>query len=396
MATAGWTTEVTGRPVVATGAHLVGDGDRTRFLLTVTRAVQVSAFTLANPYRVIIDLPEVEFRLDPVGGQRGYGLVTAYRYGLLAPRKSRIVLDTVGPVQVAKVETMAGGAGRHALLSIELVRVDPTRLEVAPEPPTKTAPDDLKPSSIDEALPRSARLKPKPVIVIDPGHGGLDPGAIGAGGLLEKNLVMAVSRHLRAILAGSDQYTVVLTRNSDIFVSLDHRLQLSRQHGADLFVSVHADAVAAQDLATNVRGATIYTLSEHASDEQARRLAEKENAADLLAGLEVAPREEREGVRNILIDLLNRETANLSADFRSHLVRELRKHITLARDPQRSAAFKVLKQTHSPSVLIELGYMSNPDDQKLMKSDEWQAQVARTIAAAVDAFFAKRLAGTQE
>jgi N-acetylmuramoyl-L-alanine amidase len=157
-----------------------------------------------------------------------------------------------------------------------------------------------------------------------------------------------------------------------------------------LFVSIHADAVGAQNLAPNVRGATVYTLSEQASDEQARRLAEKENAADVLAGLVAAPPEDRDDVRNILIDLLRQETANHSADFQTLLIGELRKRIALAREPQRSAAFRVLKQTHSPAVLIELGYMSNAEDQKQMKAVGWQTQVAGTIAAAIDAFFAKR------
>jgi N-acetylmuramoyl-L-alanine amidase len=278
---------------------------------------------------------------------------------------------------------------QHAQLAVERGGADSARFQAE-----KTPPFDLRPSRADESPAVSTGIKAKPVVVIDPGHGGADPGAVGVGGVLEKDIVMAVAWHLRAILAATGRYTVVMTRKSDIFVPLDQRLRLSRRYGADLFVSIHADAVA-QNFAPHVRGATVYTLSEQASDEQARRLAEKENSADLLAGL-VAPHESGDDVRNILIDLLKQETANFSADFQSLLVGELRKSISVAREPQRSAAFKVLKQTHSPAVLLELGYMSNPDDQKLMNSTNWQRQVASTIAAAIHAFFAKRLDGLPE
>ena len=311
-------------------------------------------------------------------------------HGLLQPRTTRTVLDTTGPVPGEKAETRPLGSGQRAQLAVELVRADSVEVEAAKAPHL-----DPQPSSGQEARPTSTHLKAKPVVMIDPGHGGLDPGAVGADGLLEKHLVMAVSRHLRATLAASGRYRVLMTRNSDIFLSLDQRLRLTRRYEPDLFVSIHADAVGSQNLAPSVRGATVYTLSEQASDEQARRLAEKENAVDVLGGLVAASQEGRDDVRSILIDLWRQETANLSADFQTLLVGELRKRISLAREPQRSAAFKVLKQTHSPAVLIELGYMSNDDDQKLMKSVAWQAKVAGTIAAAIDAFFAPRLEGTR-
>jgi N-acetylmuramoyl-L-alanine amidase len=322
-----WTTEVASRSPVATDARRVGDSGGGHLPLTTSRTVRARVFPAANPPRVTVDRPAVE------------------------------------PARADSADVEAAKAPH----------LDPQR------------------GSGQEARPTSKHLKAKPVVMIDPGHGGLDPGAVGAGGLLEKHLVMAVSQHLRAILVASGRYRVLMTRNSDIFVSLDQRLRLTRRYGADLFVSIHADAVGTQDLAPNVRGATVYTLSEQASDGQARRLAEKENAVDVLGGLVTGPQEARDDVRSILIDLWRQETANLSADFQTLLIGGLRKRISLAREPQRSAAFKVLKQAHSPAVLIELGYMSNDDDQKLMKSVGWQTQVAGTIAAAIDAFFARRL-----
>ncbi len=233
----------------------------------------------------------------------------------------------------------------------------------------------------------------KPVVVVDAGHGGVDPGAIGPDGLPEKDIVLSVARRLRNLLVKSGRYTVVMTRNRDMYISLDQRVRTSRRHGADLFISIHADSVAEESLAPHVRGGSVYTLSDRASNEEARRLADKENAADLLAGLESTADEEENEVRDILIDLLRRETENFSADFSNLLTGELRKHIVLARDPQRSAAFQVLKQAETPSVLVELGYVSNPEDRKLLTSPAWQDKVASAMLAAIDSFFARRAMG---
>jgi N-acetylmuramoyl-L-alanine amidase len=235
----------------------------------------------------------------------------------------------------------------------------------------------------------------RPVIVIDPGHGGVDPGAVGpsiAGSppVLEKTVVLAVSKLLASALLAGGRYEVVLTRSGDTFVPLDQRLTQSRRSGADLFISIHADSVAANANAQGVRGATVYTLSDHASDEQARRLADKENAADQAGGLAVAAKLDNDLVRNILVDLMRRETAEFSAEFRGTVVAELSRRIAMAREPQRAAAFKVLKQTDVPAVLVELGYMSNAQDQKLLQSAAWQSQVAASIALAVDSFFDRR------
>jgi N-acetylmuramoyl-L-alanine amidase len=245
------------------------------------------------------------------------------------------------------------------------------------------------------AAPPVKAGRTKPVIVIDPGHGGIDPGAVGpgAGGgqVLEKHVVLAVARQLGGVLLASGRYEVVLTRSGDTFVPLDQRLRQSLRLKADLFISIHADSVAENVDAQTVRGASIYTLSDQASDEQARQLAEKENAADAVAGVIAAADSDQDQVRNILVDLMKRETASYSADFRALASTELGRRIAMAREPQRSAAFRVLKQTEVPSVLIELGYMSNAQDQKFLQSAAWQAQVAGSIKAAVDRFFAPRL-----
>ncbi len=190
----------------------------------------------------------------------------------------------------------------------------------------------------------------------------------------------------------SGRYEVRMTRTSDVFVSLDRRLKICREAGADLFISLHADSIEDEAAAQNIRGATVYTLSERASDEQARLMAEKENASDLIAGIDAADTSGKDQVKNILIDLMKRETANFSAEFSKTLVSRLGRAVPLSRDSQRSAAFKVLKQTYAPAVLVELGYMSNTADEKLLNSPEWRRQVAEQVRSAVDAFFAKQSA----
>ena len=230
--------------------------------------------------------------------------------------------------------------------------------------------------------------------MIDPGHGGIDGGAVSASNILEKDVVLAVAKELGRQLGTTGRYDVRMTRASDVFISLDQRVNLSLEQGVDLFISLHADSLAEDRGARSIRGATIYTLSERASDEHARRMAEKENASDLVAGLKAPDVEDDDQVTGILIDLMKRETANFSADFSNTLVSKMKRKVALSRVPQRAAAFKVLKQTHAPSVLIELGYLSHPEDEKLLNSPDWHKQVASSIAAAVDAYFAKRTATT--
>jgi N-acetylmuramoyl-L-alanine amidase len=375
----------------ATGARVTGDVKTTTFELDLSDGVTAEVFSLANPYRVIIDLPDVVFNL-PVGtGTRSYGLVRAFRYGLFAEGKGRIVIDTAGPVAIQKAEMVRQGTG--IVLKVALAVTDAATFgEGTGATEGAGGKPGSKPAVFEDVPPAPPRPRGKPVIVIDPGHGGIDPGASGAGNVAEKNVVLAVGMQLKSALAATGRYDVRMTRASDVFISLDKRLKFSEENGAELFISLHADSIEEKNFAEAIRGATVYTLSERASDEQARLMAEKENASDLVAGLESIDQSGKDQVKNILIDLIKRETANFSADFSHVLVSRLGKSIAMAKDPQRSAAFKVLKQAHAPSVLVELGYMSNSKDAGQMTTPAWQKQVSASIVAAVDAYFAKRTA----
>jgi len=334
-------------------------------------------------------LPDVTFRLDPSAGQKGAGLVTAFRYGLFAQHKSRIVIDTKGPVTIHSANMTRLKSTSAVKLAIALMPTDAKSfgggtgagMVAAGDEPVAMPPDNSE---------RPHNPHAKPVVVIDAGHGGIDPGAIGANNVNEKTIVLAVAEKLDDVLKKTGLYDVKMTRAEDVFVSLDNRLKFSRAAGADLFISLHADSI--ETAANSIRGATIYTLSGVASDKVAQIAAEKENASDLLAGIENLDEGNDDQVKNILIDLMKRETLNFSSDFSHLLAKRLGKSITMSRVPRRSAAFKVLKQTDAPSVLVELGYISNRTDEEQMLTPEWQSKVADAIAGAVQIYFNKRTA----
>jgi len=364
----------------------------TRLDFEVAGAFDPAIFLVSDPPRLIIDTADTRFEIPPAEAALRTSLVSGVRFGLLAPGRSRLVVDLIEPSAIESAVLEPAGAGR-ATLRIALRAVDEAafralaaRGTIKPTAPAAAAAATPAVGPAGKSEPRGRR----PVVVLDAGHGGLDPGAVGANGVLEKDIVLAVARQVQGLLEQRQRYAVVMTRANDTFVPLDQRLVISQDATADLFVSIHADSLEATDQAARVRGATVYTLSDRASDEQARRLADKENAADLLAGAGAAGNVDSDPVREILFDLLGRETAKFSSDFRGLLVRELGKSIELSREPRRSAAFRVLRQAQTPAVLIELGYMSNPQDQALMTTPAWQKKVAASIADAIDAFFARR------
>lgn len=376
---------------IALDARLAGDGKRTRLIVDLSRKADLSVFTLGDPYRVIVDLPNVHFDLPANSGQAGRGLVSAYRYGIIAPGKARIVLDATGPVKIEKSFVQGQFEDQPARLVVDLVPTDQHTFNV------QTAAAEQRVQSVAAVTPAAPAVdrpsplarQEKPVIIIDPGHGGVDSGAIGVGGKNEKDIVLAAALRLRQKLEATGRYRVVLTRSDDTFIPLNGRVQVARTNEASLFISLHADYIPKRE--GDARGATIYTVSDKASDKEAARLAEKENKADLIAGLDLS--KQTDDIVNILYDLTHRETKNFSSLFQRTLVGQLKTGgVLLHQDAMRSAGFVVLKAPDVPSVLVELGYVSNAEDMKNLTSDEWRDKVTDSIVASVRSFFAEHSA----
>lgn len=367
-----------------TGVRVGNHVSMTRFVLEATERLEAEVFTLASPYRVVIDLPEVSWRLPEGVGKTGAGLIENFRYGLFAPGKSRVVLDVKAPVAVKKSFILAPNGGYRYRLVLDLERVSRKAFFERVEAGRRSR----KVAALPVPSPLPARPKDrrdsKRVIVIDPGHGGVDPGTIGRRGTREKTITLIMARELRRRLEATGRYRVVLTRRRDIFVRLRHRVAKARAAGAELFISMHADAIRNR----RVRGASVYTLSEVASDKEAAALAAKENKADLIAGVDLT--NENPEVTNILIDLAQRESMNYSARFAALLVAELRRAGKILRKSHRFAGFAVLKAPDVPSVLVELGYLSNRYDERLLRQRAYRAKLANAILRATDKYFASR------
>jgi N-acetylmuramoyl-L-alanine amidase len=381
---------------VAVDARASEAGGVTRLVFDLTAKVAVKAVLTERPDRLIVDLAQVNFQLDPAARRldpKGVGLIRSFRFGLFAPGKSRIVIDLTGPAALRGAEVASIAGGDPSRLTIELVRTDRAAFHAAvhrPPPPTEAArtASPVDPSTVGSigTAPPAAQSDPRPVVVIDPGHGGIDPGASGVLGAVEKTVVLDFASALASKLSAGDRYRVVMTRRDDSFVSLADRVRVARDTDAALFISVHADTLSD----ASVSGATIYTASDRASDAEAARVAAAENQADEAAGLDPTPAPPE--VSDILFDLTRRETRAYAHQFQRTLTGYWSKIARLNRNPERAAGFKVLQAPDVPSVLLELGYLSSDKDARMLISPEWRAKATDTVASAVDRFFAARSA----
>jgi len=372
---------------VATDFRIGGDENQSRFVIDLSRKIDLRAFTLADPYRVVIDVPQVTFQLKPKAGESGRGLIKAFRFGLVMQGGSRIVLDLARPVRIEKAFVLDAADGQPARLVIDLTAID--RESFLRTIALENQASRSEPKKHEEAISKGVG-DPRPLIVLDPGHGGIDNGTRAASGENEKTIVLDFALMLRDKIEKVGKYRVVMTRTDDVFIPLAERVRLARMRQASLFISIHVDALGRGD--GDAQGAAVYTLSETASDAEAARLAEIENKADVIAGVDLSS--EPGDVADILIDLAQRETKTFSVQFARALVGEMKSAVRLHKHPLKSAGFRVLKAADVPSVLVELGFASNRQDVKQLTSETWRSRTADSIVQAVDAYFSTRVAGT--
>lgn len=438
---------------VVTDVRVSERAQRTRVVFEFTRDLDFKVFTLANPNRVVVDMPEVGWQLPARPLPSRVGVFETLRYGLYKPGNSRVVVDLRTPSVIKKAFLMEpigpkgyrlvidlASASQSAFLKqiknppIEVVTASrgdfdkpkgPVQSRTRTKTPTvarpkgpevisrstaavvkkkKTVTPKLAMTKSTKAVvkapgheikklvaafrppPRKPASRPrndKKVIIVDSGHGGADPGTIGKSGIYEKHITLAMARELTKQLNATGRFKAVMTRDRDIFIPLRKRVQIARDSSADLFLSLHADAIKN----TKISGPSVYTLSEKASDKEAAALAEKENKSDLIAGMDLS--HESQEVANILIDLAQRESMNQSARFATQLVKDLKRRTKLLRNTHRFAGFAVLKAPDIPSVLIEMGFLSNRNDERLLQTAQYRRKFSAGIVAAIETYFSE-------
>ncbi len=373
-------------PTAVQDLRIAPYGDGIRVVIDLNRRVSFRHLKLEQPPRLAIDLPEVAWEVPPASNAGAVGLVQGYRFGRFRPGVSRIVLDLAQRFEIRNVFELPPGDGHGYRIVTDLVAA------AAQSGTTEVAAgmdgvDGQRLAGVPVITPPPPKQAPPPprqrIIVIDPGHGGIDPGAIGAGGDYEKDIVLRMGLELRRQLEATGRYQVVMTRDADRIVRLRDRLHIAHQSGGQLFISLHADSLVT---APAVRGASVYTLSEQASNDEAARLASKENRADILAGLDLSDQEDI--VTEILIDLAQRDANNKSIEVADLMVDELGTVTRMARQRRSQAGFVVLKSPDMPSVLIELGYLSNADDEASLRNAAHLGGLAKAIVEGIDRYFA--------
>ncbi|AJD40889.1 N-acetylmuramoyl-l-alanine amidase protein [Rhizobium gallicum bv. gallicum R602sp] len=362
--------------LLAYGARIIGDDARTRVVIDFDRQPSFSVHYIANPERIVVDLPATAFGFQ-AKDLAARGLFKDIRYGTMDEGSARIVLSAVKPVKLAtaKVQADEDGRGYRLVLDAEMTGKEEFAALVKAQSWSDPA-DRPQPAN---AMPAPEAAKPGDfIIAVDAGHGGIDTGAIGVDTKTEeKQVTLAFAKALTDRLNREHGIKAFLTRSEDEFLSLAERVQIARQNHAGLFISLHADTLKQKD----IRGATVYTISDKASDKLAADLAERENLSDQIAGKETAA--EPPEVADILLDLTRRETQAFSISLAESVLGSFKDQISTINNPHRHAGFQVLRAPDVPSILLELGFLSNAEDEKLLLDEKWRVKIAELLTDAV-------------
>jgi len=357
-----------------------------RIVFEADSSFDYKAFLLSNPKRLVVDVSNMNVGKRLQSDKNN--LISNTRIGKLEGNDKRVVFDLQKPALIKKAFMLKPQSNMKWRFVIDVALC--SERDYNSKVGTKYAfsskgSTEVKTASAgngnwffnDNKTPK----KRKKIVVLDPGHGGKDPGAIGAyGKTYEKNVTLAMGKELKSLLEKKG-YKVYLTRSTDIFIPLRQRVKIAQRHNADLFMSIHADSA----LNRNAKGLSVYTLSETASDREAAALAERENKVDIIGGVDLS--ENSKEINDILISLSQTDSRNKSSKFASYVVNQMQKSVKLVDNTHRFAGFAVLKAPDIPSVLLEMGYLSNRQEEKLLKQSSYRKKLANSVAAAIDNYF---------
>lgn len=365
-------------PVSALTFRMAGDELRTRVVVMFDEKPDVKPILFAKPHRLVLELSETRFGFDEKS-LTPRGLVSSVRYGLAGEGRSRLILSLIGPFKLENMNVIKNENAPGYRMMVDIVASSDR--EFADALAAQNSKSNVSPAQAaeDKKTREQQKATKKFTIMLDAGHGGIDSGAEGVTGLKEKDVTLAFARDLRDRLEKEKDFQVFMTRDEDVFLRLGERVRLARQHEADLFISIHADSVPQH----YIRGATVYTISDKASDSVARAMAERENRSDEFAG--IVP-EDLPEVTDILLDLTRRETHGFSLKFADKVVKSLEGEISLINNPHRFAGFQVLRAPDVPSVLVEMGYLSNKEDEQLITDPSWRQLFAERLVVAIKHF----------
>lgn len=362
--------------LIASDLRITGNSHEAHIEMDFDGKPEVTSSLLSGPYRLVLDLPETSFSSENVQPKSG-GLANSYRSGLMQEGRSRLVIAMNGPFSADAPMVKPSADGRMFTLSVAVKATSKDDFAKVLENQVLTT-SSIAGGKGDRIVGDKPDTPGMFTVVLDPGHGGIDGGAVGVHGAVEKQNTLSFAKELRDRFKGNQNIRVFLTREDDRFIALDERVRIGRQLNANLFISIHADTIANPLL----RGATVYTLSDKASDDVAHAVAQQENLSDAIGGVDIKVDDKQ--VADILIDLTRRETMQFSVKYARSVVSLMQDKVRMINHPQRSAGFRVLRAPDVASILVELGYLSNVDDEKEMADPAWRKGVLDVLAKSIE------------